>query len=480
MKEQTRSTVGGYQSWGRRLLGILLMTVGVAGEGVGDVGKTGVEAVTEVEEDVYTYESADNGAGPMWCRGSTCLVRIGGRVFGSGLETVAEAQPLNNCRWVLWERREQGWVRVRVDTGALTREPAPLAGYWDGRLFLSANPTLGKGPEPNGGPARPEVWEFRAGEAAGEARVLLPVWEGKPAFTEHSYRSFAADGPRGELILFQNVGYTHAEWTFRGRSGDWEAWGKLKWPWGGEYERPQAIRVCYPDVAIQDRAVHFCGVSDIVEPNRVWREYKRRLTGQEWDYDFRRLFYTWCPDIRKGAFREWVELASREQTCGGISPGDLYVGPEGDVHVVWSERAIDERLRERFFPEARQTNSLRYALMREGKIVRRATLTESTEDGGGIAGSCGRFQVTPEGRLFVVYYASGHEPDGTPVSENRVMEIRKDGPAGMATRLKLQRPFTVYFTATVRGGSPPSRTLELLGERAGVPKTISYARVRLY
>ena len=63
--------------------------------------------------------------------------------------------------------------------------------------------------------------------------------------------------------------------------------GKLAWPWGSEYKKPEPIRVCYPDVAIRGREVHFCGVSDIVEPHPKWRENKRKLTGQEWDYDFR-------------------------------------------------------------------------------------------------------------------------------------------------------------------------------------------------
>ena len=49
----------------------------------------------EIEEDVYSFEPADNGAGPMWCRGSTCLVRVGDDVFASGLETIRDAKPLN-------------------------------------------------------------------------------------------------------------------------------------------------------------------------------------------------------------------------------------------------------------------------------------------------------------------------------------------------------------------------------------------------
>ena len=36
-----------------------------------------LKPVVELEEEVYSYTSADNGAGPLWCHGSTCLVRIG-------------------------------------------------------------------------------------------------------------------------------------------------------------------------------------------------------------------------------------------------------------------------------------------------------------------------------------------------------------------------------------------------------------------
>ena len=80
-------------------------------------------AVVEIEEDVYSYEPANNGAGPMWCHGSTCLVRIGDDLFASGLETLAEAKPLNNCRWMLFHRKEQGWRKVCFDAHGRTREP---------------------------------------------------------------------------------------------------------------------------------------------------------------------------------------------------------------------------------------------------------------------------------------------------------------------------------------------------------------------
>ena len=34
-------------------------------------GNAPLRPVVEVEEAVYRYQPADNGAGPLWCRGST-------------------------------------------------------------------------------------------------------------------------------------------------------------------------------------------------------------------------------------------------------------------------------------------------------------------------------------------------------------------------------------------------------------------------
>ena len=68
--------------------------------------QTPLAPVVEVEDEVYRFEGANNGAGPMWCSGSTCLVRVQDRVFASGLETLPQFPPLNNCRWQLFERAE--------------------------------------------------------------------------------------------------------------------------------------------------------------------------------------------------------------------------------------------------------------------------------------------------------------------------------------------------------------------------------------
>lgn len=210
----------------------------------------------ELEEDIYSYTNAENGAGPMWCAGSTCIVRSGESAFVSGLETVADATPLNNCRWMLFARDAQGWRQVSVDQTGLTREPAPLAAFPDGRILLSVNPSLD--PTAYAGPAQPDVLQF-------------------------------------------------------------------------------------------------------------------------------------------------------------------------DAH----------------------------------------------------APAAGRFHVTPDNRLFVVHLASGTDEHGSRVFENRIVEMMHDGTVDPTTRIPLQKPFTSFFTTTVRAGSPQSWTLEMLGPRDGTPTTLSYARVNL-
>lgn len=431
------------------------------------------------EEEVYRYRPANNGAGPMWARGSTCIVRVGNRVFASGLETLEGVKPLNNCRWLLFMRGDVGWELVQADPTGRTREPCPLAAFPNGPVFLSANPTLVTDPEVAAGPARPEILQFDPTKPRQPFQRILPQWDGNPPFTEHSYRSFAADGLRGELILFQNVGYTHAEWTFRDASGEWSARGKLVWPFGTEYEKPQPIRVCYPTVALKDRQVHFCGVSDIVEPNSAWRVYKRELTGRDWDYDFRRLFYTYSRDITTGKFEPWVEIASRETTAGWITPLDLWVDGRNDVHILWTERAIDTRLREKFFPHEKQSHALNYAILREGSVVLRSTLLEAAEGQPGTLCSFARFWITPNGRLFVFCYVQEVGPQGSSPGENQVFEILPGGKPGPQARVPLRRPLTSFYSATPRAGSPPAWRLDLLGLADDEPTVIRYVCLEL-
>ncbi len=453
-----------------QVLGVRLVQVVLIGVTASAAAELKVDV--EVEEELYRYVPANNGAGPMWCAGSTTLARIGDAVYATGLETIPDAKPLNNCRWVLWRRDRDGWKRLYADATGRTREPSPLVVTPDGSVLVSGNPTLSPPEREGGGPARPEVMRFPASQDAPPER-WLPEWQGQPKFTEHSYRSFTADGRHGTWMLFQNIDYTHAEWVFRDAEGRWAGRGRLEWPWGAEYAKPQPIRTCYPSVGLNGRMVHFFGVSDILEPNPAWRSFKKELTGKEWDYDFRRLFYTWNPDVTREGFRPWVEVASREATAGGVSPCDLWIEPGGAVHVLWTERALDERLRSRFFPEAKQSHSLRHVRIDGGRLGERHTLAESTEAKPAPVVNAARFHPLQDGRLLVFSHVSG--PDGG----NRIAELKQDGTWGPTVAVPLTRPFTSFFTATPRAGTQPSEYLDLIGTVSGSEHAIHYARIRV-
>ena len=433
----------------------------------------------ELQETVYTYEPADNGAGPMWCYGSTCIARVGDELFVSGLETIKDQKPLNNTRWMLLRRGRDGWELQQADPAGRTREGCPIAAFPDGRLFISANPTL-TAPDAYNGPAQPQVLQFSATDPTAPPQVLLPVWEGEPAFTEHSYRGFAADGPGGELLLLNILGHEAQHWSFRDRDGLWSRCGRLVFPMGTEYEVPEPIRLCYPVVALKDRAAHVLAISDIIEPVKAWREYKLELNeGRTWDYDFRRLFYTWTPDITGEPFSDWIEIASREKTAGHITNLDMWVDGAGRAYLLWLDRSVwDTRVRDKFFPDEPQTVSLDYCIVDKGQVVYRGSLAGGGEGIAGEVPGYARFQATADGRLFIFYYCSGAAADGRSVSENRVVEIFPDGGHGEAVSVALPAPFTSFMTASERGGSPPSPVLEVLGTATGMPG-LSYARINL-
>ncbi len=430
----------------------------------------------EVEETVYEYEPPNNGAGPLWCAGNTCIVRYGDKVVASGQETLKDVKILHNIRWMLFERTGEGWELLLKDEKERTREPSPLGLSSNGKILLSVNPTLTE-PDTYDGPAEPQILQFDAEDLQADYKTLMPAWEGTPQFTEHSYRSFSVDGPANELILFNNIGYTHAEWSFRDGNGNWIRQGKLQWPWGSDYDEPKPVRICYPSVQLKEREVHLLGVSDVIEPNKAWRDYKFKLTGRKWDYEFRRLFYTYTKDIVTEPFQDWVEVASRKNTGGSFVPCDLWRAPDGLVHILWTEKALDERLREEFFPDEKQSFALNYAIIREGEVIFRQPIMfseELDELRPGIGIGSGRFQVTSENRLFIFYYVHSENNDRR---ENRIVEVLADHTLSAPVRVELQRPLSGFFTATQRGGSEPSDIIDVYGHDE--KNKMRYARIRI-
>jgi hypothetical protein len=125
--------------------------------------------------------------------------------------------------------------------------------------------------------------------------------------------------------------------------------------------------------------------------------------------------------------------------------------------------------------------ALNYAMVRDGKVIVRKTLCDVSGNQSRRSGFAGRFQLTPNGRLFVFYYANGAGNSARSPGENRVLEIEASGvKVGLDIQVPMKRPLSSFFTATIRAGSPASEAIDLLGPRAGSRNAISYARVRLW
>lgn len=441
-----------------------------------------VEFDVEIEETIYYFSEANNGAGPLWDHGSTNIVRIGENIFVSGLDTLKDIPPLNNTQCRIWRRDDKEWKSVALPVSGHTREPCPLVTFPLKReIFLSANPTLNPPGLAGAGPAKPSILRFHADDVTMTPTVLSPSWrnDGPLFFTEHSYRSFAADGQNGELILFQNVGNDYAEWTFRNEKGDWSFSGKLKWPWGGEYNPARSIRLAYPNILLANRSMHFVGVSNIVEPNDIWRDYKMELTKRKWDYVFRRLFYTWTPDVSNQDFVEWIEIANLEETGGRINLGDMWRASDGCVHVVWDETTLDQRLRSKFIQNQKQSYKLKYAVLCDGKLKSKHDLMVTEEGESNVIPYLPRLHATPDGKLFAFFYVSGFDSVGNNISENRIVEVNSNGTIGQVNRIPFHKPFGIYMTANSRTGSSPSPFIDLIGMEPGKSNEIRYARVKL-
>ncbi|MYM82956.1 hypothetical protein GTP44_13435 [Duganella sp. FT50W] len=444
---------------------------------------TAQEPVVEVEEEIYAYVPANNGATPMWDSGSSNLVRIGEQVFASGLDTLPGMAPPNNTQCRLWRRSSLGWRADPPDPSGRTREPCPLVAFPDRRqIMLSANPVRDDTPGAPAGATNPVIRQYTARGKMRNPTAIQPRWQARdpaPVFSAISYRSFAGDGMNNEMILFQNIEYDHAEWAFRDKQGHWNAQGRLSWPLDAERSGNPPIRLCYPNVALDKRSVHFVGTDDVVEPNPGWRLAKRDLTGNTWDYVTRRLYYAWTSDITQQPFSAWLELANRDRTAGRVIPGDLWLAPDGSAHIAWEETAIDMRLRDKFFPDEKQRYELNYAVVRDGKLVSKTTLLATDEGKQGPVPHLPRFQHTQQGRLFVFFYVNGTDPSGKGLRENRLIEILPDGTAGPMLHVPLKHPLNNYMTATERAGSAPSDTLDVIGTEPSNAPTIRYARIRL-
>jgi hypothetical protein len=462
----------------------------------------------EVEEVVYNYVNPNNGSGPFWCRGSPILVRNNEDVFVSGIETLNQYQPvkdkpysaINNLRWMLYKRETNGWKLQQADEKDRTREPSPIGILSDGRLVMSVNPTLDKDPNKAGTSNQPRILEFSVSDPKAPYKTLLPEWKDNPPFTEHSYRTFSVDRENNEYILFQNISSLYAEWAFRHRTGKWTT-GQLQWlPRVNDPIPPfddKNLRLVYPVVVLKNREVHFCGNAAINQWSRIHNmedakkfgiEDIQGLGGRIAGMRFRRIYYTWTPDITQNGFSTFLEIANSYENGESIRVEDMWADRGGVVHLLWHKNPIYKEIRDKNFPDIKRVWSINYVRIKKGEILLKSVLLE-TGDGVKVTpfndllkdysiSQC-RFQILPDDRLFVIFHISGRNKSGELTRENRIMEVYSNGSAGMSAIIPMKSPMSTFFTATPRGGSLPSKIIDLVGSSDNVSGQVQYAKIKM-
>lgn len=432
----------------------------------------------EIEESVYSWVDSQNGSFPQWTYGSTILARVGEKLFFSATETIPNQIPLENCRWVLMQRTDQGWVVCQRDEQHRTREPSPICVFPDGRIFMSVNPAEGPADKP-ATPAHPNILQFSADDPTAPPVELNPVFLEDAVFSNHSYRGFGCDPERKELLLVNVEGYRGQHWSFRNAAGEWVNHGLVPFPSYDSFKGPLPIRYLYPQVVLRNGAAHVFtkgGLEDIDEARNKYRTEKKIGIWLR-----PALGYCWSPDIATQPLSDWVPIVDVLAQAGEVWNCDLFVDAEGDCHILWWEASIDARLRPAFFADVPLTRALKHGVVRGGKMIFSQTLVEGGEGVGPVRPIWGQFHVTPDERLFVYYSQScsgaGCEHPGT---TNWLVEVTKTG-HGAPVKLEVAHPLEMLFmTAKPNGGSPPSNTLEVVGRPAGMPLTINYLRVKLF
>ncbi|MDT8303271.1 MAG: hypothetical protein RQ760_17460 [Sedimentisphaerales bacterium] len=430
--------------------------------------KQGRHYAVEIEEIVTRYAPANNGAGPMWCYGSTVIARQNRDVYLSTIETGRDVPLLCNTRWQLWHRTSDGWKLEQTEKAYRQREPCPIGIFQEGSVFLSVNPST----EPAGikyGPCKPLVLEFNPDNLSGNITIHTPAWADGTYFTDHSYRGFAADGVNGELLLLNINAKTSEQFvSYRDSNGRWHQKGTIKFP----------IRSCYPQVSLRDGSAHVMAIGDIVEPVEEWRKLKFEKTNRKWDYVFRRLFYTYTNNIRTTGFAEPVEIDTAEETGGYIRNLDMHIDATGAAHLLYTKQPHQyDFIRDKYFPGQAMTTSLEYVVVKNGKVVMKKTLARSSQDSNGFRPSFARFHISSGGKIHVIAAGTDFE-NGKRTFGNYIGLIPAGTGKPVFKRVELKHPFGNFFTNTPRGGSKPSDVIDIFGIADDNPN-LRYARVRV-
>lgn len=358
----------------------------------------------------------NNGSGPAWSHGNSPIIRRGDRVFCTNSRVIPGREPFNHTSMELYEKRgDAPWERVFYDEGVFQREPCPMVLAGD-KLLVTANPTArAYAPdEPSRVvPCTPLLYVFDvSGDVRLEKRLPMPWDTKKYNFLDHSYRGGALDAVTGD-VFFDNLHYppeSEGEHIYALLDKELApvCMGDLVFP----------NRSCYHNIAMRGGEAYIFAVQDIVEPNKEWLDYKRQVTGQAWDYDFRIIHMNYSPDIRTQGFAPTVRVCDREATCGWTDDVDCCYTPDGDVLLAVREQNVAQRfMRDHFFPQEKLYSCLNVYRFSHGVLQEVFTLDTASEETGSAVHYRGFFHTAADGsiHLFWVKETEAGEEDAAAV-----------------------------------------------------------------
>jgi hypothetical protein len=445
------------------------------------------------ENIVAELKKQNNGAGAMWNIGSPISVRHNNKVFVTIPEVCEKAIPLCNTRWQLFmKENKKEWELVQKNGLFDEREPCPIVRFKNGDLFISTNPAEElRSWHPEGyytWLCKPKLLRLDLNCPYKAPKIINPKWSKKYEFTDHSYRGMGADSKNEELILFNVEGYEGYAWSYFNKDGEWTSNGDIKFPERG----------CFPMVSLKDKKAWVITVEDIVEPNIRWKEHKSLMTGERWDYVFRKLYFTYNPNVSNEEFKDPIVIANYGENAGSVMPRDLLVDEDDNVHILYIAKNIEKQIiRDKFFPNmpmftdlvhckiskdnVKENNVLlRYydnATIREenkSKLARRSHYDNNIKDTTFITD-----EIIPvdailhrdeKRNIYAVFlcrtksgdslYIMQLTPDFTPVPLKIPVKYPPSSKMRDGERMALR-----ISSASERMGSDPSSTLDIFGER---------------
>ena len=148
---------------------------------------------------------------------------------------------------------------------------------------------------------------------------------------------------------------------------------------------------------------------------------------------------------------------------------------------MWIDVSTDHRIRDQFFPGVEVRHSLEYAVIVDDEARLQQTLATLGEDEEGGTPQVARFhEIAPGHAVIVAQFSTDSGPTYSVTELPGSTSEKTFGPGLDLTWVSIpfSRPMAgTFLTNTVRCGSMPSNTLDMVGTVNG--PALGYARVRI-